>query len=210
MASRGTDYANNVFVNCPFDIQYKPIFDAITFAIHDSGFRARTALEENNTAPERHSKIARLIKERKYGIHDISRVEIDLASGLPRLNMAYECGLFYGAQVFGSGVQKDKEILVRDAEPFRYQRTLSDIAGKDAVAHNNDPATAIAKVRRFLTKKERGVLAGANFMQRRYEHFSSDLPAIAHNMACTPDELRSLDYWSDYVIAAVEWIKAHP
>jgi hypothetical protein len=210
MASSSRGYDTNVFVNCPFDSQYKRIFDAITFAIHDAGFRARTALEENNTATERHSKIARLIKECKYGIHDISRVETDPASGLPRLNMAYECGLFYGAQIFGSGVQKKKEILVLDAEPFRYHRTMSDIAGKDAAAHENEPLAAIAHVRRFLTNKERGALRGASAMQKRYQEFLADLPAIAGNMSCTLDELQSLDYWREYVIAAVEWIKAHP
>lgn len=203
-------YETNVFINCPFDDQYKPTFDAITFAIHDAGFVARTALEENNTAPERHGKIIKLIKECKYGIHDISRVEIDAASGLPRLNMAYECGMFYGAQLFGNISQKKKEILVLDAEPHRYKQTMSDIAGKDASSHDNDPLKAIECVRRFLNNKERGLLPGATKMKGRYQEFSSDLPVIAASMSCTLVELRSLDYWSDLVSAMVEWIKQNP
>ncbi|OGS93036.1 MAG: hypothetical protein A2061_01795 [Gallionellales bacterium GWA2_59_43] len=204
------NYEINVFVNCPFDDGYKPIFDAITFAVCDAGFSVRTALEENNTAPERHSKIARLITDCKYGIHDISRVETDPASGLPRLNMAYECGLFYGAQLFGNAKQKKKEILVLDAEPYRYQRTMSDIAGKDAYGHDNDPLKAIECVRRFLNNKERDRLPGAAAMKKRYQKFSSDLPEIAARMNCKEDELRSLDYWGDFVQAIVEWIRANP
>ncbi len=200
-------YETNVFINCPFDEKYKPTFDAVTFAIHDAGFVARTALEENNTAPERHSKIIKLIKDCKYGIHDISRVETDPASGLPRLNMAYECGMFYGAQLFGNASQKKKEILVLDAEPHRYKQTMSDIAGKDASSHDNDPLKAIECVRRFLNSKERGSLPGATQMKGRFQKFSADLPLIASSMSCTPAELRSLDYWSDLVIAMVEWIK---
>ncbi len=205
-----SSYETNVFINCPFDDGYKPIFDAITFAVFDAGFTARTALEENNTAPERHGKIATLIKECKYGIHDISRVETDPASGLPRLNMAYECGLFYGAQLFGNKQQKQKEILVLDAVPFRYQRTMSDIAGKDAYGHGNDPLKAIECVRRFLNNKERNQLPGAAAMKKRFLAFSADLPAIATTMSCKPDELRSLEYWGDFVQAVVEWIRTNP
>lgn len=36
---------NLVFINCPFDNAYKPIFDAIVFAIYDLGFVARSALK---------------------------------------------------------------------------------------------------------------------------------------------------------------------
>jgi len=204
------DYATSVFVNCPFDTTYKPIFDAIVFAICDAGFTIRTALEENNTAPERHAKIAGLIKECKYGIHDISRVEIDPASGLPRLNMAYETGLFYGAQIFGSGIQKQKQILVLDSTAYRYQRTLSDIAGKDAYSHDNDPQLAIERVRRFLNGKERGQLPGAVTMKKRYTNFCSDLPAIAAAIPCDLTELQSLDYWGDFVQAVVAWIQNNP
>ena len=39
-----------VFVNCPFDDKYIPIFHAIVFAIHDLGFQARHALIDNSAA----------------------------------------------------------------------------------------------------------------------------------------------------------------
>jgi hypothetical protein len=32
---------NHVFINCPFDRTYKPIFDAIVFAVRDLGFVAQ-------------------------------------------------------------------------------------------------------------------------------------------------------------------------
>lgn len=203
-------YDTNVFINCPFDGQYKPIFDAITFTVHCAGFTVRSALEENNTAPERHAKITKLIRECKYGIHDISRVEINKASKLPRLNMAYECGLFYGAQLFGDAQQQAKQILVLDSEEFRYQKTMSDIAGKDAFSHENDPLVAIEKVRRFLHGKESGKLPGHQAIQTHYKAFKKDLPKIAAALSVTPAELRSLDYWPDFVGAVVEWLTAHP
>ena len=40
-------YNDNVFINCPFDPAYKPLFDAMVFAVHDCGFIARCTLEED-------------------------------------------------------------------------------------------------------------------------------------------------------------------
>ena len=38
-----------VFLNCPFDDQYKPIFEALVFTIHACGFTARCALEDGGS-----------------------------------------------------------------------------------------------------------------------------------------------------------------
>jgi hypothetical protein len=38
-------YADNVFINCPFDPEYAPIFEAIVFAVNDAGFRPKCARE---------------------------------------------------------------------------------------------------------------------------------------------------------------------
>ena len=34
---QSTHYNDNVFINCPFDAIYKPLFDAMIFAVHDCG-----------------------------------------------------------------------------------------------------------------------------------------------------------------------------
>lgn len=120
---RGT-YDQNVFVNCPFDPSYAPIFDAIIFAIHDCGFVARCALEENDSAQVRVEKVYGIISECRLGIHDVSRTELDTALGLPRFNMPLELGIFLGAREFGGGRQRQKRCLVLDRERFRYQAFL--------------------------------------------------------------------------------------
>jgi hypothetical protein len=63
-------YADNVFINCPFDQEYKPVFDAIIFAVHDAGFVARSALEISDATQNRFEKIVKIISESKYGIHE--------------------------------------------------------------------------------------------------------------------------------------------
>jgi len=39
------EYNKGVFINCPFDAQYKPLFDGIVFAVLDCGLWPRCALE---------------------------------------------------------------------------------------------------------------------------------------------------------------------
>jgi hypothetical protein len=53
----------DVFINCPFDAEYRPAFEALIFAITASGYQVRCALEEDNSADIRHEKLCRLIRE---------------------------------------------------------------------------------------------------------------------------------------------------
>ena len=82
----------DVFINCPFDAEYKPIFYAIVFTIVRAGYRARCALETDDAAENRLGKIIKIISECRYGIHDISRTETNGDPPLPRFNMPLELG----------------------------------------------------------------------------------------------------------------------
>lgn len=86
--------SKDVFINCPFDTGYRPILTAIVFAIHDLGFVARSALERDDGGEVRLSKIEGIIEQCKFGIHDLSAVELDTSTHLPRFNMPLELGLF--------------------------------------------------------------------------------------------------------------------
>jgi hypothetical protein len=75
MAGKPANYDLDVLINCPFDKKYRPIFEAIIFAVHYCGFQARYALESDNALDNRFAKIVKIISECKYSIHDISRTE---------------------------------------------------------------------------------------------------------------------------------------
>jgi len=201
------NYSTDVFINCPFDETYSPIFHAICFAVHDAGFRARCALEKSDTSSPRIEKIQNLISECKYSIHDLSRVESGSENDpLPRFNMPFECGLFFGAQLFGNKTNQQKQFLVLDSKPHRYQVTMSDIAGQDIGCHSNSPLSAIAKVRQFLNGKEQiGKLPGEALLQSRFKAFMVDLPKIAKELKVSVEELKSLAYWTDMTSAMVAW-----
>jgi hypothetical protein len=138
--------SDRVFVSCPFDKGYKPILDAIVFAITDLGFVARSAREQDDAGEFRLAKIQRIIEECKYGVHDLSAVTLDPENKLPRFNMPLELGLFLGCKRFGSKVQRYKVSLIFDAKPYRYQKFISDIAGQDIHSHEGDVKTAIREL----------------------------------------------------------------
>src|SRR5262245_53186413 len=131
-------YDDRVFINVPFDRRYKKLFDALVFAVHDCGFEARCALEQDDGSQVRLEKLYEIVAESRYGVHDRSRVTLDVANRLPRFNMPLELGIFLGAKRFGGSQQKRKSGLILERDPYRYQICCSDIAGQDIRAHNNN------------------------------------------------------------------------
>lgn len=162
-------YHDNVFINCPFDGSYKPLFGAVVFAVHYAGFIARCALEISDGAQNRLAKILVMIGECKYGIHDISRTDLDPVYVLPRFNMPLELGIFLGGKSFGNKAQQGKSCLVLDREPYRYQRFLSDLAGQDIQPHDNDPRQVVSHIRNWLrTVSKRTTIPGGEKMWERF------------------------------------------
>lgn len=187
-------YAESVFINCPFDTEYGALLDAIVFAVHDCGFVARCALELQDTGQVRINRLLNLIGECRFGIHDISRTELDAVNQLPRFNMPLELGLFLGAREFGPTKQRTKVCLVLDTERYRYQKFCSDIAGQDPAAHGGDPTAAITVVRNWLRPYAAGAIPGGTRIVERYGKFKTDLPAMIEEAELDPPPLPFPDY----------------
>ncbi len=203
---RDNNYSDNVFINCPFDDNYKPLFEASIFAVFDCGFRARCVIEEPDASQIRIEKIYNIISNCKYGIHDISRTELSPTSNLPRFNMPLELGLFLGAKKFGEGDQKKKACLILDTERYRYQRFISDIAGQDPQAHGNDPKKLVKIVRNWLRDSSgRKTVPGGVAIWRRYQTFRDELPQMCGELALSVDDLT----FNDYAQMVAQWLKAN-
>lgn len=202
----------SVFVNCPFDGQYKPLVDAILFAVHDCGFLARTALEVSGSGETRLDKIVRIIRDSRFSIHDVSRVELTPASPLPRFNMPFECGLAFGAMRFqGPRKAGSRDLLLLAAERFQDKLTLSDLAGQDAAYHEGDSSLLIRAVRKFLASKANDVLPpgltvrGGASIATRYARFCSELPTMVSVANITMAEILSFDYVAEWLALATRW-----
>lgn len=184
----------HVFINCPFDPSYRAILDAIVFAIYDLGFVARCALEDDDGGEIRLSKIERIIEECRFGIHDLSAVALDDATGLPRFNMPLELGLFLGCRRFGDDRQRKKRCLILDADRYRYRNFISDISGQDIHAHGREPRQAIIEVRNWLAgASRRKLLPGGAEIAARFEDFRADLPSLCARLQRDPQQLTFLD-----------------
>lgn len=198
-----TDF--DVFVNCPFDSTYKPIFNAIVYTVVRSGYRARCALETDNAADNRLAKICSIIAECPFGIHDISRTETDGDPPLPRFNMPLELGLFLGARRFGNVRQKAKACIVFDREPYRFQRYISDIAGQDIHAHRGDVATLIRELATWLRAQPGGAaVPGGVAIAAEYAAFEELLPIICAARQLQIDEL----VFGDFNAIVTEYVAA--
>jgi hypothetical protein len=200
-------YDDNVFINCPFDLKYKRIFDAIVFGVHDAGFIARCAQEVSDASRNRLGEIMRIISECRYGVHDISRTELDPKNRLPRFNMPFELGISLAAERFGRETDEVKPCLVMDREPYRYQKFLSDIAGQDVKSHGNKAQGAVSQVRKFLrTESGRVNIPGEREIWNRFKRFEKSLPLICAASRIKVEELTFVDY--TYFV--VDWLESNP
>jgi hypothetical protein len=203
------DFDSKVFVNCPFDAAFEPLFHAILFTIHDCGFRATYAVEDAGGREQRLSKIVRLIDESRYSIHDLSRVQLDKTNKLPRFNMPFECGLAWGAMNYGGG--KGRDALVMTGDVHQDKKSISDLAGIDPGYHGNDCRRVIESVRRFLARKNgTRPTRGAASIATRLADFERLLPAAVKSANCTLREIKSLAYTPEWVSLAYAFIVSHP
>lgn len=201
-------YDSNVFINCPFDSAYRPLFEAVVFAVYDCGFYPRCALEVDDSSQVRIEKITAIIKQCRLAIHDVSRTQIDRGTRLPRFNMPLELGLFLGAKAFGPGEQKRKAAIVLDTEQYRYQKYISDIAGQDIRAHGGRTGDAIHAVRNFLSSHAPGtvILPGQAKIMERYDRFRAELPSACADLGLNPADLT----FGDLTRFIIGWMTANP
>jgi hypothetical protein len=175
------------------------------FSVYACGYRPRCALEISDSTENRLSKIEGIIGDSKFGIHDISFVDLDPKTKLPRFNMPFELGMFFAAKHFGSGWQKQKIALVLDKSGYRYRASLSDISGQDISVHKGIAKTAIHQIRDWLnTGPHAGnSLPGGDHISEQYKKFSRQLPAASKKLKLNARDLT----YSDICRAIEAWLK---
>lgn len=205
MARIDPEFDRNVFINCPFDSAYAPMFEAIVFAIEDSGFHARCARERLDSSQIRLHKIIDLIRGSRYSIHDLSRTQLDEMTALPRFNMPLELGVDLGCKAF-SRAHGRKSFLIFDSERYRFQKYLSDIGGQDVHHHGNDPKIAVARVRDWLrADSSLASIPGGAVIYERYQEFRRDLSSLCARLRLDIDDLS----FADLAAAIGTWSAEH-
>jgi hypothetical protein len=144
-------YERSVFLNCPFDDLFVPLFHAAVLTIGALGFTPRCARETEGESDPRIDRIARGLRESKYSIHDLSRFQGEGPDNLSRFNMPLELGMALALRYQGkiSGTPHNWVALV--PRGFAHQKFISDLAGFDPPAHEQTPATVIKAISGWLT-----------------------------------------------------------
>ncbi len=202
------NYSNQVFINCPFDDEYTKLFQAIVFAIQDCGFIPRCSKEIDDATEIRLNSIINLVDQCKYGLHDLSRVEPDKDTGLPRFNMPFELGIFYGAKRFGTDKKsKSKSCIIFEKEKYSYQKFISDISGVDIKNHDNSPENIIFAIRDWLsTSSKRKTIPYAPLIFSRYGEFYSNLINLCDSQSIDCNSFPFIDLTRNIS----DWLKLNP
>lgn len=117
----------SVFINCPYDREFEPLFDAIVFATVCCGFLPRSALESGSVAESRMERITRAVFSSKYSIHDLSRCQGQGGELLARFNMPLELGIAMARRYQGRG-KSVHDWLVLVPEGHSYLKFVTDLA----------------------------------------------------------------------------------
>jgi hypothetical protein len=126
-----------VFLNVPYDRDFEPLFLAYIAGLAALGLAPRAAVEITGGG-RRLDRIFELIRDCRYSIHDLSRVQLDSHPPVtPRFNMPFELGLVVG---WTSALPRRHTWFVFEERPHRLEKSISDLRGTDAHIHDARPA----------------------------------------------------------------------
>lgn len=143
------DPAKSVFINCPFDDDYEPLFNAIFFAAVCCGFVPRSALEWSEDGGLRIERIMKALDSSKYSIHDLSRCRGEGDERLARFNMPLELGMAMALGYAKKG-KKAHRWLALVPEGHLYHKFISDLSGYDLKRHDSTEKAMVQRVVSWL------------------------------------------------------------
>lgn len=191
------DPAKSVFINCPYDPDFEPIFDAIVFATVCCGFMPRSALETGNVADSRMERIVQAIFSSKYSLHDLSRCRGEGSEQLARFNLPLELGIAMARRFGVRGKKHDWLLLV--PEGHQYVKFVSDLAGFDPMRYDGTAESVVPKVISWLATRPDAVRTPTPKV------VLGALPAFQAEKLRLKDEWKREVTWADLVLAASEF-----
>jgi hypothetical protein len=198
-------FDKNVFINCPFDTEYKPLLRPLIFTIVYLGLEPKIS-ETTDSAKQRVISIQELITQSKYSIHDLSRIEVKKKNTLPRFNMPFELGLDIGCKQFGQGQLQEKRCLILEKEQYRYQKVLSDISGNDIEAHKEDAQTLIRKVRNWFFGQGISNPPSPTLIWNSFNEFESSLAETLRGAGYNQDDIEEMPK-SEFISFVKDWVQ---
>jgi hypothetical protein len=192
------DPAKAVFINCPYDTDFQPTFDAIVFATVCCGFIPRSALESGTVAESRMERITQAIFSSKYSIHDLSRCRGEGSELLARFNMPLELGIAMARRFMTATKNKRRDWLLLVPEGHVYLKVVSDLAGFDPMRYDGGTESVIPKVISWLATRPDAVQAPTP------KSVLAELPSFQAEKDRLQKEWQGNVPWADLVLAALK------
>lgn len=112
--------------------------------------------------------------------------------------MPFELGLTLGAKRFGRRPRDRIKILIRQQHAL--PRYLSDLAGNDPEAHDDEPNRILEITRNFLHQSPTGrLLPGPAHLIGVFATFRERLPEIAAGIDYRPDEVGAYRHYPTFL-----------
>ena len=144
MRAKPPEILNNfVFLNIPYDDRFNRLYIAYISGLIHLGLKPCATIEIPG-GKDRLDKIIDLIRNCRYSIHDLSRVQLDRTPpATPRFNMPFELGLAVAAAKIDS---LPDNWFVFESVPRRASKSLSDLGATDANVHDGTPDGVIREL----------------------------------------------------------------
>ena len=139
------------------------------------GLKVNIASENVDSTSNRLDRIVELMKESKFSVHDLSKLQSEKKNEFYRMNMPFELGLDYGM----SG--KDKTYLIFEDKQYQLHKALSDINGWDVRAHNNEPEKIVSEFRTWIVGSNEFPDIIKNYSSTEIWYLYNDFQASFHN-----------------------------
>ena len=139
-----------VFLNYPYDPDYLPFAEALSFGVVAAGMVPITALDLTDPDTGRLEMLVKAITSCHYSAHDLSRCRGEGPDNLARMNMPIEMGM---AMFYALSAQRgDHRCAFFVPQGYAYHEYASDLSGLDPLRYDENPASLVASVYDWLRR----------------------------------------------------------
>jgi len=144
---------NRVFLNVPFDNirGYEHCFLAYVAGIVGLGLAPRSVVEIPSGGRDRLTRIFRLMRDCRYSLHDLSRIELR-AGRYPRFNMPFELGL---ATALALARRPSHDRYVFAPRHHVVHHVASDLGGVDVYEHKGSAPGVLVSLNNAFVRRTR-------------------------------------------------------
>ena len=168
-----------VFINCPFDTAYSPLFDAIVLTTVSCGYLPRCGLETGDVSVPRMDRILEALNASYYSIHDLSRCKGEGDDNLARFNMPLEFGIAFDKAYPPTRLPRNHDWLVLLPREHYYRRCISDLGAYDLRMHDNTVESIVPAVMSWLkTRPNARSVLGPDAVLKQFKPFQEQLDKL--------------------------------